>query len=106
MTYSSKGMEIVLLLTHSGYSVFLPGEWDTPSFIFYYGSGFIFAAIYIVSKLWNTLVRRQTVVFAKQARELDFVSDLPEIEEMTAASEMQRASHPRGVGQKVSDFFF
>lgn len=40
------------------------------------------------------------------ASKIDLHTDLDHIAAMTAASEAQRASHRRGKGTKVSDFFF
>jgi amino acid transporter len=84
----------------------MPGAWDAPTFVFAYGSGFIFAAIYIGSKLWDTVIRRNKFMLFKSASTLDYVTDIPEIEAYTIACEQQRADAPRTWGQKVSDSLF
>lgn len=84
----------------------MPGAWDAPTFVFAYGSGFIFAAIYFGSKLWDTLVRRKPFVVYKDAASLDYTTDIPEIEAYTIACEQQRAEAPRSWAQKTSDAFF
>lgn len=84
----------------------MPDSWDAPTFVFAYGSAFIFAAIYFGSKLWDTLVRRQPFKLYKDAASLDYTTDIPEIEAYTIACEQQRAQTSRTWGQKVSDAFF
>lgn len=83
----------------------MPGKWDGPSFIFAYGAGFIFIALYAGSHIYR-LVRGRGFQVAFPAANIDLHSDLEYIEAMTAASEAQRASHERSKGNKVSDFFF
>jgi len=84
----------------------MPDSWDAPTFVFAYGSGFIFAAIYIGSKLWDTVIRKKAFVLYKKGETLDYVSDVAEIEAYTIACEQQRAEAPRTWGQKVSDSMF
>jgi amino acid permease len=84
----------------------MPDSWDAPTFVFAYGSGFIFAAIYIGSKLWDTLIRKKKFQLYKDAASLDYTTDIPEIEAYTIACEQQRAEAPRSWGQKVSDSLF
>jgi amino acid permease len=84
----------------------MPDSWDAPTFVFAYGSGFIFAAIYIGSKLWDTIVRKKKFQLYKDAASLDYTTDIPEIEAYTIACEQQRAEAPRSWGQKVSDSLF
>ncbi|RSH91633.1 hypothetical protein EHS25_009002 [Saitozyma podzolica] len=89
----------------NGYFVFLPSAWDTPSFIFAYGSVFIFLLILVLSKTWQVVGRKQSLGWIR-TKEMDFVGDIKEIGEMTEASEEYRLSKPRTWAQKISDFFF
>ena len=89
----------------NGYGVFMPGKWDTPGFVFAYGAAFIFAALYLGSMAWRTFRGHEIKVFEK-AEKIDLHTDLDYYEAITAASEAQRASHKRGLGSKISDFFF
>jgi amino acid transporter len=93
------------LTRRSGYFVFLPSAWDTPSFIFAYGSVFIFLLILVLSKTWQVVGRKQSLGWIR-TKEMDFVGDIKEIGEMTEASEEYRLSKPRTWAQKISDFFF
>ena len=83
----------------------MPNAWDTPTFIFAYGAGFIFVALYVGSMAWRAF-RGHSVQVMVPASNIDLHSDLDHIDAMTAASEAQRASHKRSKGNKVSDFFF
>lgn len=94
-----------IVLFFSGYYVFLPGAFTAADFIFAYGSVFLFAAILLVSKLYQIFVKKQTR-FWYAPKELDFVSDLHKFEIMTAAAEWRRTTKPRGAAKKVEDFFF
>jgi len=93
-----------LTFIFGGYYCFV-GKFDAVSFVFAYGSIFIFAAIYLVSKLYDYIVNKRHR-FAVPLEEMDFVTNIKEIEELTAVSEAKRASRPRSAGQKISDFFF
>lgn len=95
-----------IIFLFNGYAVFMPGDWDAPTFVFAYGSAFIFAAIYLGSKGWDTLVRRKRFQLYKDAASLDYTTDVPEIEAYTIACEQQRAAAPRSWAQKTSDTFF
>ncbi|CAG5156935.1 uncharacterized protein ALTATR162_LOCUS4728 [Alternaria atra] len=57
-----------------GYTVFLKGMWDVPSFLFSYLMVFAFPCLYIFWKLWK---RTKWI----PAHEADLVTDLAEIEE-------------------------
>ncbi|ORY27120.1 amino acid transporter [Naematelia encephala] len=96
-----------IVLFFSGYYVFLPGAFTAPDFVFAYGSVFIFLAILIASKFYQWFVKKDKV-FWIPAKEIDFVSDLEQIEELTRASEEKREikSASRTMVQKVSDYFF
>ncbi|KAH8652090.1 amino acid transporter [Xylariales sp. PMI_506] len=59
-----------------GYTVFLPGEWDVPSFLFSYMMIFVFPVLYLGWKL----VHRTKIPAAAEA---DLVKDREEIEEYT-----------------------
>jgi amino acid transporter len=89
----------------NGYAVFMPGAWDTPGFIFAYGAGFIFAALWLGSMAWRAF-RGHQVKVCEPAKSIDLQTDLDYYEALTAASEAQRASHKRGLGTRISDFFF
>jgi amino acid permease len=91
----------------SGYYLFYPGAFDGPTFVFTYGSAFIFLAIYAGSTTYS-VVRTKSASFFVPARELDFQSGLQEIEDLTRASDEKRALKQghRSLGQKISDFFF
>ncbi|GMK57961.1 hypothetical protein CspeluHIS016_0407950 [Cutaneotrichosporon spelunceum] len=93
-----------LVFVFQGYYVFL-GGFDGVSFVFAYGSIFIFAAIYLVSKVYDYSVNKR-YRWAKPLDELDFVTDIKEIELLTEESEAARASHKKGMGQKLSDVLF
>jgi amino acid transporter len=95
-----------VIFIFNGYGVFMPDSWDAPTFVFAYGSGFIFAAIYLGSKIWDTAIRRKKFMLYKPASTLDYTTDVPEIEAYTIACEQQRAEAPRTLGQKVSDALF
>ncbi|TYJ58458.1 hypothetical protein B9479_000665 [Cryptococcus floricola] len=94
-----------IVLFFSGYYCFLPGAFTAADFVFAYGSVFVFLAILIGAKIYAYFVRkdRQLVIPADQ---IDFMSDLDHIEELTRASEEKRLAKSRGAGEKVSDFFF
>lgn len=94
-----------IVFLFNGYSVFMPGEWDTPGFVFAYGAAFIFAALYIGSMGWRVFRGHHFQVFEPAAK-IDLHTDLDHYEALTAASEAQRASHKRGLGTRISDFFF
>jgi amino acid transporter len=94
------------LIPHSGYYCFLPGAFNAADFIFAYGSVFIFLAILVGSKTWNIVVRKGAKRMWIPASEIDFVSNVREIEMLTEAAEEKRAGKPRTWGQRISDFFF
>ncbi|WWD17565.1 hypothetical protein CI109_102006 [Kwoniella shandongensis] len=94
-----------IVLFFSGYYVFLPGSFTPEDFVFAYGSVFIFLAILIGAKIYD-VIKHKRKQFWIPPQEIDFVSDLDHIEQLTAASEEKRASKPRTKGQKISDFFF
>lgn len=93
-----------LVFIFQGYYCFV-GEFDAVSFVFAYGSIFIFGAIYIVSKIYDYSINKRHR-WAIPLDDLDFVTDIKEIEHITEVSEADRAARPRGKGQKISDFFF
>ncbi|WVQ99156.1 hypothetical protein IAU59_006288 [Kwoniella sp. CBS 9459] len=94
-----------IVFLFSGYYLFFPDSFVAADFIFIYGSAFIFAAIYLGSKAYRVIVKKDAKLFVP-ARELDFVSDLDHIEALTAASEAKRAAKPQTKMQRISDFFF
>lgn len=59
-----------------GYTVFLPGQWDVPSFLFSYLMVFIFPVLFIG---WKFIKKTKWV----QSQDADLVTDLAEIEEYT-----------------------
>ncbi|KAA1468647.1 amino acid permease [Dentipellis sp. KUC8613] len=63
----------VFICFFSGWSVFLRGNWDTATFVTNYLPFSLFFILYVVSKLWY-----RTPIVA--ASEMDFVSDIAEIE--------------------------
>ncbi|WVQ67945.1 uncharacterized protein L199_006150 [Kwoniella botswanensis] len=89
----------------SGYYLFYPGAFAGPDFVFAYGSIFIFLAIYLGSKIYQTVYQKDKH-FVVPANEIDFVSDIDHIDALTQASEAKRASKPQTKAQKISDFFF
>ncbi|KLT42321.1 amino acid permease [Cutaneotrichosporon oleaginosum] len=93
-----------LVFIFQGYYVFL-GGFDAVSFVFAYGSIFIFGAIYLVSKIYDYSINKRHR-WGIPLEELDFNTDIKEIEHITAESEAARAARSKGKGQKVSDFFF
>ncbi|BEJ12959.1 hypothetical protein CspHIS471_0301330 [Cutaneotrichosporon sp. HIS471] len=93
-----------LVFIFQGYYVFL-GKFDGVSFVFAYGSIFIFGAIYIVSKIYDYSINKR-FRWAKPLDQLDFVTDIKEIELLTEESEVARMTHKTGKGQTVSDIFF
>ncbi|KAK8858943.1 hypothetical protein IAR55_003174 [Kwoniella newhampshirensis] len=94
-----------IVLFFSGYYVFLPGAFTAPDFVFAYGSVFIFLAILIGAKVYDVIKHKKKHIWIP-AEEIDFVSDVDHIEELTAASEEKRAMKSQTKVQKVSDFFF
>ena len=92
----------------SGWTLFAPGGFTGPDFVFTYGAGFVFAAIYIGSKLYETVYRRRQVVWGKKASEMDFRTNLEEIEALTIASEEQLRAEgkPTTVWGRVDRFLF
>jgi amino acid transporter len=94
-----------IVLFFSGYYCFLPGAFDAPTFIFAYGSVFIFLGILLISKTFQIFVKKQTQVWYAP-KELDFVSDLDKFEALTIAAEYKRTTKARGPAKKVEDFFF
>jgi amino acid permease len=84
----------------------LPGAFRGPDFIFTYGAGLIFVALYIVFKGYEVIVKKQPFRWCVPAKEIDLHSDLEYVEALTAASDAQRASHKRSAGKKLSDFIF
>ncbi|WVQ80706.1 hypothetical protein IAT38_002811 [Cryptococcus sp. DSM 104549] len=94
-----------IVLFFSGYYVFLPGAFDAADFVFAYGSVFIFLAILIGAKIWD-VTRNHKKQFWIPADEIDFVTDLNHIEELTRASEEKRASKPRTRLQRITDKVF
>lgn len=93
-----------LVFIFQGYYCFL-GGFQAVSFVFAYGSIFIFAVIYVLSKIYDYSINKRHR-WAIPLQDLDFVTDIKEIEHITEVSEAQRASHGRGKGQKISDIFF
>ncbi|KAL1604602.1 general amino acid permease agp2 [Nothophoma quercina] len=59
-----------------GYTVFLPGQWDVPNFLFSYMMVFLFPIIFLG---WKFVKKTKTV----KAHEADLITDLAEIEEYT-----------------------
>jgi amino acid permease len=84
----------------------MPGAFKGPDFIFTYGAGLIFIFLYIIFKGHEVLIRQKPFRWGVSAEEMDLVSGLEAIEALTAASEAQRASHDKSIGQKVSEFLF
>jgi amino acid permease len=84
----------------------VPDGWAAADFVFNYGAFFIFSAILIAFKAYEVFGKRRPFQVYIKAQDIDLETDLRHIEELTAASEAQRASKPRRKGQKVSDFFF
>ena len=59
-----------------GYTVFLPGQWDTPTFLFSYTMIGVFPVLYIVWKL----VKKTRFL---SPHEVDLTMDVAEIDEYT-----------------------
>ncbi|KAJ4380629.1 general amino acid permease agp2 [Didymella sp. IMI 355093] len=59
-----------------GYTVFLPGFWDVPTFLFSYMMVFLFPIIFLG---WKFVKKTKTI----KAHEADLITDLAEIEEYT-----------------------
>lgn len=59
-----------------GYTVFLPGNWNLPTFLFSYMSIFVFPVLFI---FWKALKRTKWL----RPEEVDLLRDLDEIEEYT-----------------------
>lgn len=95
-----------IVLFFSGYYVFLPGAFTAPDFIFAYGSVFIFLAILLASKTYQLVYKKQPKRVYIPLDEVDLVTGVDKIEELTEAAEAERASRPRTKAQKVSDFLF
>ncbi|WRT66090.1 uncharacterized protein IL334_003043 [Kwoniella shivajii] len=89
----------------SGYYLFYPGSFAGPDFVFAYGSIFIFLAIYLGSKIYQTVWLKEKHIYIP-ASEMDFVSDIGHIDALTQASEAKRARKPQTKAQRISDFFF
>lgn len=84
----------------------MPGAFLGPDFIFTYGAGLIFIVLYIGFKAYEVIIDKKPFRLGVAAKEMDLHSGLEHIEALTAASEAQRASHTRSMGQKLSDFVF
>lgn len=78
MTFVSLRSSPCFELTYQvgGYTVFLPGFWDVPTFLFSYMMIFIFPVLYFGWKL----IKRTSLV---KPAEADLKKDLDEIEEYT-----------------------
>ncbi|WVQ77773.1 hypothetical protein IAR50_007463 [Cryptococcus sp. DSM 104548] len=85
-------------LVFSGYSFFGPGEFVATDFIFTYGAVFIFIGCYIGWKIKGFLRNRRHGAFFSwagvKARDMDFKSDVEEIEAITLEAEERRAGKP------------
>ena len=96
--------------THlSGWTLVAPGGWNTPDFLFTYGAGILFAAIYLGAKIWEVSFRNKAFIVYKKADQLDFATDLPEIEAMTVAYEEERELKRRngsGLWHKIDRVLF
>jgi amino acid permease len=90
----------------SGYWLMMPGAFLWPEFFFTYGAGLIFIVLYVAFKAYEVIIDKKPFRLGVPAKEMDLHSDLDHIEALTAASDAQRASHKRSVGQRVSDFVF
>ena len=90
----------------SGYWLMMPGSFKGPDFIFTYGAGLIFIFLYVVFKGHEVMIQKKPFRLGVSAEEMDLHSDLEKIEALTAASDAQRASHTKSIGQKISDFIF
>jgi amino acid permease len=84
----------------------MPGAFLLPEFFFTYGAGLIFIVLYVAFKAYEVIIDKKPFRLGVPAKEMDLHSDLDHIEALTAASDAQRASHKRSVGQRVSDFVF
>ena len=88
----------------SGYSFFGPGEFAYSDFLFTYGAVFIFIACYLGYKLKG--FRGLRSFKGVQAADMDFVSDVEEMEVMTVEAEEKRENTPRSRFQNVMDKVF
>ena len=59
-----------------GYAVFLPGNWNVPTFLFSYMSIFVFPVLFF---FWKVMKRTKWL----RSEEVDLLKDLDEIEEYT-----------------------
>ncbi|KAK8864742.1 hypothetical protein IAR55_001998 [Kwoniella newhampshirensis] len=93
-----------LALIFSGYTFFGPGEFDIPDFFFTYGAVFIFIVCYVGWKFKGA--RHHQQLFGIPAKDMDFQSDLAEIEELTVVAEEKREGQQLSVIQRVTDRIF
>lgn len=96
-----------IVFIFSGYYCFI-GPFATIDFVFVYGSGFIFAAIYLGAKAYDIFVRKQTRFWIK-AEDIDFVTDIQHFNDMAKATEAKMAAKREkgtGVLQKIDHFLF
>ncbi|KAF2131662.1 hypothetical protein P153DRAFT_365231 [Dothidotthia symphoricarpi CBS 119687] len=71
------GLTCTFIMTFvGGYTVFLDGQWDVPSFLFSYMMVFLFPVIFVG---WKLIKRTKWV----KTQEMDLVTDLAEIDEYT-----------------------
>ena len=80
-----------IIFFFSSYNISLPGAFDAATFVFAYGSIFIFLAIFMVSKTYERIVNGARLKW-KPAEDHDFVLGIDQIELLTRASEAKRAS--------------
>ncbi|ODN72876.1 hypothetical protein, variant 1 [Cryptococcus amylolentus CBS 6039] len=88
-------------LIFSGYTFFGPGEFVVTDFIFTYGAVFIFICCYAGWKLKDFL-RNGSITWGVEAKDMDFKSDIEEIDAITLAAEEKRATKPLSKFQHVT----
>lgn len=84
------------MLFMQGYTVFLPGNWDVPSFLFSYLMIFVVPVIFVV---WKVLKKTKFIA----AKDIDLVTGVAEIDEYTRNF---IPMPPKNAGIKVLDWLF
>lgn len=95
-------------LIFSGYTLFAPGAFSAPDFIFAYGAVFVYLFNFSFWKIKGVL-RGEQRWFGIPAMEMDFTSDLDEIERITLEDEVaieERKGKPETALQKIDRWLF